>query len=364
MNGTRTLRPDGADVDVKLRFIRREKDGRIYVRRKGFRAIRLKQPIGTEAFYLEYARALGAAEAPAPKPLKVQPGTLAWLCNHYFASGAFMHELKGSSQSVRRRALLDVCRRHGDKRFQTMEARHVARVMDEKAATPEMANTVLKALRALFKWAIQVGHASHNPAKDVPKRRYRTHGFHTWTEDEIAQYRGHWRSGSQQRLALELLLCTGARRQDAVRLGRQMIRDGWLRFTTEKTGEVVDIPLLKELQNELARAPIGTTFLMTAYGRPFTAAGFGMRFGEWCKAAGLQGCTAHGLRKARAKELAEAGASEKMLNAWLGWGDNSNEAKRYTQAAQRKLLAQRARDLSQDANPGTERAEKPNKNNG
>lgn len=346
MSGT-TKRPDEAGaLLVKLKYIRQERDGRIYVRRKGRPAVRLKHPPGSEAFYLEYARAVGAVEAPAPRLETVEPETLAWLCNQHFASGTFRDTLKKSTQSVRRRSLLDVCRRHGGKRYRVMEERHVRRIMEEKAASPEVANTILKSLRALFRWAIDMGYATRNPARDVPKRKYKTAGFHTWTEDEIASYRARWPSGSKPRLAFELLLCTGARRQDAVRLGRQMVRQGWLRFTTEKTGEVVEIPVLPELAAEIAVAPKeNMTFLVTEYGKPFSVAGFGMRFGEWCAEAGLKGCSAHGLRKVRAKELAEAGASEKMLNSWLGWGDASNEARRYTKAAGRKLLAARAAAL-------------------
>jgi integrase len=228
-------RPDEAGaLLVKLKYIRKEKDGRIYVRRPGFPSVRLRQPPGTEAFYLEYARALGATEAPAPKIKTAAPETLAWLCNQHFASGTFRDALKKSTQSVRRRALLDVCRRHGGKRFRLMEERHVRRIMEEKAASPEVANTILKSLRALFKWAIDMGHATRNPTRDVPKRKYKTEGFHTWTEAEIAQYRASWPSGTTQRLAFELLLCTGCRRQDAVRLGRQMVQKGWLRFTRKK----------------------------------------------------------------------------------------------------------------------------------
>lgn len=343
-------RPDEAEaLLVKLKYIRRENDGRLYVRRKGFPSVRLKEPPGSEAFYLEYARALGVTEVPVPKIKTAAPETLAWLCNKYFDSGTFRDTLKKSTQSVRRRSLLDVCRRHGGKRYKLMEERHVHRIMDEKAASPEVANTILKSLRALFKWAIEMGYATRNPARDVPKRKIKTEGYHTWTEAEIAQYRAFWPSGTKPRLAFELLFATGCRRQDVVRLGRQMMmQNGWLRYVTEKNGEVVEILLLPEAQAEITLAPKDNmTFLVTAYGRPFSEAGFGMRFREWCDAAGLigRGCSAHGLRKARATDLAERGASEKMLDSWLGWADGSNESKRYTKAAQRKRLAARAAEL-------------------
>jgi integrase len=51
------------------------------------------------------------------------------------------------------------------------------------------------------------------------------------------------------------------------------------------------------------------TFLLTDQGKPYTAAGFGNWFRDQCRAAGLSGCSAHGLRKAAARRLAEAGCS-------------------------------------------------------
>ena len=51
-----------------------------------------------------------------------------------------------------------------------------------------------------------------------------------------------------------------------MRLGRQMLHNDWIRFTAEKNGEVVEIPILPQLQAEIDRAPKGM-FIVTAYGR-------------------------------------------------------------------------------------------------
>jgi len=78
---------------------------------------------------------------------------------------------------------------------------------------------------------------------------------------------------------------------------------------------------------------------MTEFGRPFTANGFGNRFRKWCDEAGLPpDCSAHGLRKAAATRLAEAGASELEIRAITGH-QTSKEVNRYTKAASQKLLA-------------------------
>ena len=83
------------------------------------------------------------------------------------------------------------------------------------------------------------------------------------------------------------------------------------------------------------------TFLVTDFGRPFSAAGFGNKFRSWCDQAGLSHCSAHGLLKAAAARLAELGASEHEIMAITGH-QTSKEVSRYNRAARQKLLAESA----------------------
>jgi integrase len=53
----------------------------------------------------------------------------------------------------------------------------------------------------------------------------------------------------------------------------------------------------------------------------------------------LKGYAAHGLRKAVATRLAEAGCTDHQIMAWGGW-ETLKEVQRYTKAANRKRLAQ------------------------
>ena len=87
-----------------------------------------------------------------------------------------------------------------------------------------------------------------------------------------------------------------------------------------------------------------TTFLVTEYGKPFTAPGFGGWFRARCDAAGLPNCSAHGLRKAGAARAAENGATVHELMAIFGWL-SLKEAERYTAAAERRHLARNASAL-------------------
>jgi integrase len=146
--------------------------------------------------------------------------------------------------------------------------------------------------------------------------------------------------GTVAGLAIELLLNIAARRHDVHVIGQQHINsDGKLCWRPHKTlrttGKLLKIRMLPELRAALealpkqARADGVLTFLVTDYGKPFaSAAAFGNKFADWCKAAGLKpvlcadGQTrnyrAHGLRKAALRILAHAGATSVELMAVSG----------------------------------------------
>ena len=108
---------------------------------------------------------------------------------------------------------------------------------------------------------------------------------------------------------------------------------------------MLEIPIVPELERILAASPVGElTFLETAYGRAFTANGFGGWFRKRCDEAGLPHCSAHGLRKAGAAIAAERGATDRQLMALYGW-TSSSQATVYTAAANRKILAGEAARL-------------------
>src|SRR5260221_54465 len=98
----------------------------------------------------------------------------------------------------------------------------------------------------------------------------------------------HQAIGTKARLALVLLLDTGQRRSDVVKMGRQPIRDGVLTVKQQKTGKPLAIPVHPNLQVVLdATASEHLTFLVTATGKPYGGNHFSETFREWCDAAGL-----------------------------------------------------------------------------
>ena len=147
-------------------------------------------------------------------------------------------------------------------------------------------------------------------------------GFPQWEAEHLDRFRAHWPVGSKPRLALELLVCTAARRSDAVRLRPQDIRDGAVWIKAQKTGEPVGVPVSPELQEALDAMPVRPlhAILATAYGKPFTGGGFYNWFVERAREAGVpKGLSVHGLRKSAACHLAEQGFTVPEIAALGGW---------------------------------------------
>lgn len=213
----------------------------------------------------------------------------------------------------------------------TMKSLRVLR--DRKADAPGAASHRVKALRVVFKWALDEELITSNPARDLSRLPIIAGGYHSWTVEEVAQFEARHPIGSKARLALALLMWTGVRRSDVVQLGRQHARGGWLKFVQTKNSRrkpvTIEVPILPELQRVLDASPCGDlTYLITEYGRPFTVWGFGNWFRDRCREAGVPG-SAHGLRKASAATAAENGATSQQLMAIFGWL-SLNEAERYS----------------------------------
>jgi integrase len=149
--------------------------------------------------------------------------------------------------------------------------------------------------------------------------------------------------GTRPRLALALLLYTAQRRSDVVRMGRQHLRGNRVEVRQAKTGATLLIPMHPELRRAIDAVPMDQlTFLMTEAGKPFTVNGCYMRFVEWAAAAKLpKGCSPHGLRKAAARRLAEAGCTAHQIAAITGHRTLA-EVARYTRAADQIRMADAA----------------------
>jgi len=139
-----------------------------------------------------------------------------------------------------------------------------------------------------------------------------------------------------------VLSYTGLRRGDAVRLGKQHVREGEAVITTEKSGGKVEVIIPLHLFPALIETlRVGPTsdlhFICGANAKPMTKESFGNTFRDACRAAGIKK-SAHGLRKLAATRAADAGATIWQLNAMFGW-TGTKMASHYTQAFERKRAA-------------------------
>jgi len=298
----------------------------------------LRGPYGSEAFRTDYDAAINP---PTLTPASgTVPGSFDHVITHYLSNTGF----KSLSASTRKpkRGRLDAIRvLIGAAHLADLEPHHVENLMDRKGG-PEAANRLHKEIGELYRYAQKkLGYKGPHPAEQVERRKIRTTGFHTWTADEVEQYRAHHASGTLARLAFEVILGTGAARQDACAMGRQNVKGPNIWYRRGKTGQDVSLPLkhLPELRQELQLVPAAQSlFFIHSKGKPFTVESFGNWFRDQCAAAELpEVCRAHGLRKHGATRLAERGASEFQIMAFLAHKD-PREARRYVQAANRDKM--------------------------
>jgi integrase len=270
-----------------------------------------------------------------------KPGSVAFVVAAYLDSQTFFASKSAGTQRMRRGILERFRAAYGDRPFALLPPEWIEALLDAKP--PHAARSWLVTLRSLCQFAVKRGWLRADPAANIKLRAIKSDGFHTWTEDEIAQFEAHHQIGTKPRLALALLLYTGQRRSDVVKMGRQHIKDGVLTVKQQKTGKSLAIPVHPDLQVVLnATASEHLTFLVTATGKPYGGNAFSEQFRNWCDAAGLpKRCKPHGLRKAACRRLAETGCSANEIMAISGHA-TMKELVRYTAAADQARLARNA----------------------
>ncbi len=299
---------------------------------------RIRGEFGTAQFDAAYEAAIRGERAPVRA---AKAGTLSWLIERYRETPAWTI-LSNATRRQRENIFKGVISTAGTHPFAAVAERTIAAGRDRRGNTPAQARHFIDAMRGLFAWAKEAGFVKDNPAASVkyPQQK-KTEGFPVWTEEDVARYESRWPLGTKERVWLAVLLYTGLRRGDAVKIGRQHVRNGVATIKTEKTGTEVHIPILPELAEVLAAGPTGElSFICGMNGRPFTKESFGNAFSEACRAAGINK-SAHGVRKAGATRAANNGATVPQLEAIFGW-TGGRMASHYTKSADRARLAREA----------------------
>jgi integrase len=313
-----------------------------YVRVKRGSRVRIRADFGTLEFDAEYHSAVAGALTAAPKRAGGGTGTLSWLIDRYRETPAWI-SLSLATRRQRENILRQVVDKAGGEPFAKVTAAAIAAGRDRRGATPFQAKHFLDTMRGLFAWALDAQFVKVNPAAGVKYPTLRSGpGFPIWTRDDVSAFMARWPLGTRQYVWLALLLYTGLRRGDVVRLGKQHVRDGVAYLETEKTKTPVALPMLAPLREALDAGPIGDlTFIVGADGEPFSSKEiFANEFKKACRAAGVNK-SAHGLRKLAATVAATNGATASELNAIFGWS-GTRMAGHYTQSADRARLSQGA----------------------
>lgn len=331
---------------VTLKYVQRFEDrhgqARYYYRRNGYPLAALPEP-SDPSFMAEYMKASGAELLP-PKSLAPKAGTVPALVDAYLNSTDFLRN-KESSRKVTKAILLRFVKIVGPRMVPEMQREHVMTIIAGLAETPAAANNMLKKVRALMGWAIVNNWRKDDPTAKIKTFRQGTH--HTWTDEELAQFEAYWQLGTRERTAYAMALHTGQRREDlATRTRRHYNAEaGTMWVKQEKTGAELEIPVHPELKTALeAWSPRHLVLLASPDGRGTSVAGLGNLVAKAIDKAGLpERCVLHGLRKAAARRLAEAGCSAHEIMAITGH-KSLEEVERYCAAARQKQLGRGAMD--------------------
>ena len=321
------------------RFVDPTGKTRFYFRRGRGTRIPLPGTHGSPEFMAAYQAALDG-KAPGQAKLRGEQGSFDRLLQDYF-SGLDFARLKPATQRHYRNTLERWVRvdRIGHRPVRTMTAAHVERMIVRRAATPGAANNLLMKIRILMAFARDKGYRDDDPSAKL--KRFKLGEHHTWTETEIARFEGRWQEGTKERMAFALLLYTGQRISDVVRMAWPQIENNSIHICQLKTTSKLVMPLHKTLRALLSAWPKRHLVILTnAHGKPFHAKAFSDWMAQRIGEAGVPDhCVTHGLRKAAARRLAEAGATTHQIMAITGHKSLA-EVERYTrEAAQRSNAA-------------------------
>ena len=305
--------------------------------------IRLPDDPRSEEFQEAYRAALlGQMSPERQRNLPPAPGTIAALIVSYMKSAAYVGLRATSKKGYASR--IEVLRTvHGHRAVGGLTRERIeAGILGRYHDRPGAALSLLKMLRILIHHAMSLD--DRNPLKlqhdpSIGIKRPKAGEIRAWTDAETAAFERRWPLGSKERTAYALMLYVGTARADIHRMTWRQIDDvmSGVTYTRSKTGVRIEIDVHDELRRALEHAARDhITVINTAFGRPFTAAGFSQFMRHAIKAAGLPiDCKPHGLRKTLGRRLADDGATVHEIMAVLGHTTLA-EAERYTREADRR----------------------------
>lgn len=306
------------------------RDGKPFYRtRKGGKVKLVPLPDGLPHDHPDFIAAWAEAAREGKPREKPKAGTLASTWNAMRAS-PMVASWTPVYQAKIARQFDAICATKGTAAAKAIRDPHITKDVAEAPSPGDR----LRAWRAWGAWCKERGLILEDPARTVTLPRMAKAkgvvGHRRWTADEIARFRDRWAIGTTPRAVMELLLWTGARISDAVRIGPQMVdRDGVLVIQQGKTGERAYVPwscpvpsFADEADRKMmlqAIAPFAghLCFLPSQDGRMRSIKSATQMMLKACREAEVE-ATSHGLRKTRSALIIDSGGNTSDSAAWTG----------------------------------------------
>lgn len=262
----------------------------------------------------EFLQALAAQEKPAQRYVE---GTVGEMIAGFLESPTFA-KLRPASKAHYRWAL-DYLREMAEIPLLKMDKAKVLRLRDKLNDRPGRFNTFTSVMKLVFGWASSRGMLPYNPVADI--KRAKMGEYKAWPQDAVQAFLKHRTCTPMMRLAMFLAIYTGQRQSDCLAMRWSQYDGTAITLKQVKTGVDLWIPVHSALKAELdaAKGQSKSVFILHHHtGKPWTRHGFSGAWRYVTREAGLLGYPFHGLRKTAAQNLAEAGCTDREIQAITG----------------------------------------------
>lgn len=194
--------------------------------------------------------------------------------------------------------------------------RHVAKLKQSLAATPNMANRVLSVLRIVFDYGLEHQLVDSNPAQGI-KRCHEATRRRLIAPDEYGLI--YAKAPARLQCVMDLLFLTGQRVDDVLQVRLADLRADGIYFEQEKTEARLVVGWTPELSAAVARAKLlirgvaGFTLLQGRRGKPVDYRSVGAQWVRACKAAGVKDAQLRDIRAMSATAIKAQGGDATAL---------------------------------------------------
>jgi len=310
------------------------KKGVLYYERRrgaGWQRQRIKAEFGTPEFWAEYAL-LQKGTPPAPSGHSFKA-----LIADYRRSDRFT-KLAPRTKSDYDKVLSFIEDRLGRDDTRRVKRHHIVTWRDQN--TGRFAEYLVQVLRVLFEHALDRGWVEENPARGVgaPKREKRPR--EPWPDDMVARAREV--AEGDDALLFELLVGTGQRIGDVLRIQWGDIDDGTIRFKQGKTGKLLWIPMTERLKALIEATPRrGIFLLLSKRNTPLSYRAAADRMAKLrAKVGAGPQHDIHALRYTTASELAALGCTDEQIESITGHQTRAMLIRYAGEARQRKRASE------------------------